>query len=160
MLKFHSDFLSKLGIPEGHQMYNDVYDKEKDFIDRTDEWIEYKKKNGISPVETWDLGNTTIPQWLYVQLSAFMEQSEHIIAWEWEYNKILFEGEYLTEREILTRMINNLAWICVAIEHDYYGDYVTGSYNREIELQLLELTEKKFDEVTRLLSKVWRKLWW
>ena len=153
-------YLTDLGIPKEHQMMNETLNDPNET--RIDGWLEYQEEYGVLPPFTWDFGQTILPQWLYIQMRAFKDQAFWIInfkAHKYEYKGIETDAE-----ELIDLLINDLAWVVVAIENHYYSDdyleYEDIEEQRNFFLERDRLTNEKFREAMFIIGEIWHNLWW
>ena len=153
-----SKFLTDLGIPFEHQMMNETIIGD----DRFNSWLDYKMEYGVFPPYTWDFGHTILPQWLYIQMRAFKDQSFWII--DFKSHKYEYKGKETNAEELINLLINDLAWVVAAIEHDYNLD-MDRKWNdfeeqQSFMIDFWNLIDSKFKEAMDIIATIWHNLWW
>lgn len=111
--------------------------------DRQEQWKLSREIYGFDERETWSL-NYTIDLLMYERLCAYREIAEKFI--NLDFHKFDFNGETLTQRECINRMIKGLEYNLLLDDFD--------------ERRNDENIKKSIDEVYKIYSVCNRSLWW
>lgn len=111
--------------------------------DRQKQWALSREIDGFDERETWNL-YYTIDLLMYERLCAYKEIAEKCI--DLDFHKFDFNGETLTQRECINRMIKGLEYELLLDDFD--------------ERRNDENIKKSMDEVYKIYAICNRSLWW
>lgn len=106
--------------------------------ERETQWLQERKVFGLDSRETWSL-DVSFYCWLYERLMMFLDVNcVNLNFWKFEY-----EGEELTQKECIDRMIEGLRIALTKDDHHY-----------------TDVERKKVNDIAKIWAIVLPKMWW
>lgn len=113
------------------------------FPDRLPFPYDEKNYHGFDERDTFSLDHVII-MWLYERLRFFQDYASKVV--NFDFHKFEIDGDELTQRQCIDRMVEDCKTIVDALESDEGEDFDTAN------------TAK--DDLFKVLSKVYWAMWW